>query len=131
MRSGRSELSRLLRELGLASGASKYNAERHPQGNDQLAASGSEPGRSRCAQLVDPNGPVRRSVGAPRAGVRHGLGHVGWFGRPLENSSRFFSLAAPDRALRWIEIPRVDGLFPSGHHFDAPLPARCALGDLT
>ena len=37
----------------------------------------------------------------------------GRFGRPRENSSPFFGLLAPNRALRGTENPRVDGSIPS------------------
>ena len=46
-------------------------------------------------------------------GVRDRLGRAGRFGRPGEIPSRFFDLLAPNRALRWIENPRVDGSIPS------------------
>ena len=35
------------------------------------------------------------------------------FGRPRRNSFPLFALLAPNRALRWIENPRVDGSIPS------------------
>ena len=45
--------------------------------------------------------------------VRYGLGRAGRFGRSRENSSPVFGLLAPNRALRCVENPRVDGSIPS------------------